>query len=114
MSKLSHPEFNSLLKMLLIDAMYPDYIHIPGLGIRMPYRSYVNFIDDLFRAYDEAGEEGIILFLEKLKKNPVINTAVERSKKIIYSHLDILGIKDENDKQKYVSEVINSVNNKSL
>lgn len=112
MAKLTHPEFNSLLKILLIDAMYPDYVHIPGLGIRMPYRSYVNFSDDLFRAYEESGEEGMVLFLEKLKKNPAINLAVERSKKIIYSHLDTLGINDEQEKQKYMSGVINSINNK--
>ena len=109
MSKLSNSEFDSLLNALLVDALYPDYVHIPGLGVRMSYESFIVFRSDLYSSYLEHGETGVILFFEKLKKRPDISIAVENTKKIIYSHIDKVGLKDENEKQRYVSNVVSSI-----
>jgi hypothetical protein len=111
MSNLSYPEFFSILKNLLVDAFYPDFVQIPGLGIRMKYSSFVSFSEDLYQSFKDNGEAGLVLFFDKLKNRPDINLAVNNTKKLIYSHLDILGLKDENEKQKYISGIVDSIEN---
>ncbi|RPI19703.1 MAG: hypothetical protein EHM58_00425 [Ignavibacteriae bacterium] len=111
MHNTTYHEFFTILKNLLVDAFYPDYVHIPGLGIRMKYSSFVSFSEDLYKNFNENGEAGLVLFFEKLKSRPDINFAVTNTKKLIYSHLDTIGIKDENEKQKYISGIIDSIEN---
>lgn len=112
MQKLTQLEFISLLKHLLVDALFPDHVHIPGIGIRMTYASFLKFSEDLYKAYFESGESGFVIFMEKLKKRPDINLAVEKTKKLIFSHLDTLGLKNETERQNYVSSIESSIKSK--
>jgi len=109
MNKLSKQEFDTLIKTFLVDRFFPDYIHIPGLGVRVTLKSYSQFSEDFYKAYYERGEQGIIIFLDSIKNNPAINLAFNRSKKIVYSHLDSIGLTDEKERQKYVSNIIDDV-----
>ncbi len=94
MNKLTYEEFSSLIKLLLVDRYFPDNCFIPGLGVYMSItpqselsktnevKGIEGFILDLYRAYVESGEAGIIAFITKLKGNPSINKAFEMTKDI--------------------------------
>jgi hypothetical protein len=108
-TRLNHKEFSTLLDTLFIDRYFPKFIHIPGLGVRMSLENYKRFEEDLYKAYSENGVAGFTALMGKLQQNPAYNMLFEKTKNMIYSHLDTIGLKDKDEKDRYVAGVMHDV-----
>lgn len=108
-TRLNHTEFTALLETLFIDRYFPNFIHIPGLGVRMTIENYKKFEEDLYRAYNDNGIAGFTALMGKLQQNPTYNVLFEKTKNMIYNHLDTIGLKDKDEKDRYVAGVIHDV-----
>ena len=75
MNKLTKEEFIAFTHLFLLDRIFPDNIHIPGFGIRMPYKSFNEMTEDLYKAYYDNGLQGISEFFQQITNRKDIKLA---------------------------------------
>lgn len=109
MNRITKLEFDAIIDNLLVDRFFPENVHIPAFGVRFSIKTYPEFKEDLYKAYYENGEQGLILMLEKVKNNPAINIGYKTTKKIIHDHFAAIGITDEKEKIKYVDDIVKNI-----